>query len=153
MMDWVANAPDGCRGSGGRCEHRGRGPRVLHQPPGGGAHRTGRHLQVRQKTIPISSVPDSWHFGVDPDPALSLIDLLDANIKLNLKKVFLLTFAWFYKDKKSKRSHKTVGIKVFLTIFACWYHDRRIRIRNTGRKLYLLCRGVLSVNLFIDLSL
>jgi hypothetical protein len=24
----------------------------------------------------------------------------------------------FFKDKKSQRSHKTVGIKVFLTIFA-----------------------------------
>ncbi len=28
------------------------------------------------------------------------------------------TFTSFFKDKKSKRSHKTVGIKVFLTIFA-----------------------------------
>ncbi len=26
----------------------------------------------------------------------------------------------FFKDKKAKRSHKTVGIKVFLTIFAWW---------------------------------
>ncbi len=39
------------------------------------------------------------------------------------KKCLLLfegTFTLFYKDKKSKRSLKTVGIKVFLTIFACW---------------------------------
>jgi hypothetical protein len=28
------------------------------------------------------------------------------------------TFTTFFKDKKSKRSHKTVGIKVFLTSFA-----------------------------------
>jgi hypothetical protein len=28
-------------------------------------------------------------------------------------------FTSFFKDKKSKRSHKTVGIKVFLTTFAC----------------------------------
>jgi hypothetical protein len=28
------------------------------------------------------------------------------------------TLTSFLKDKKSKRSHKTVGIKVFLTIFA-----------------------------------
>jgi hypothetical protein len=28
------------------------------------------------------------------------------------------TFTSFLKDKKSKRSHKTVEIKVFLTIFA-----------------------------------
>jgi hypothetical protein len=49
------------------------------------------------------SDPDS-----DPDPAISVIDLQDANKKL----------ISFFKDKKSKRSHKTVGIKVFLTIFA-----------------------------------
>ncbi len=29
----------------------------------------------------------------------------------------------FYKGKKSKRSHKTVGIKIFLAIFAWWYKD------------------------------
>jgi hypothetical protein len=43
--------------------------------------------------------------------------------KLFLFKVFLLitfdgTFTSFFIDKKSERSHKTVGIKVFLTIFA-----------------------------------
>jgi hypothetical protein len=32
--------------------------------------------------------------------------------------LFECTFTSFFKDKKSKRSHKTVGIKVFLTIFA-----------------------------------
>ncbi len=46
--------------------------------------------------------------------------------KTNLKKMFFClllfegTFTSFFKDKKSKRSHKTVGIKVFLTSFACW---------------------------------
>ncbi len=30
------------------------------------------------------------------------------------------TFTYFFKDKKSKRSHKTVGIKVLLTIFDWW---------------------------------
>ncbi len=59
-----------------------------------------------------------------PDPAIFVIDLQGANKKLiEKKKVFLLitfccTFTSFLKDKKSKRSHKTVGIKVFLTIFA-----------------------------------
>jgi hypothetical protein len=43
--------------------------------------------------------------------------------KTNLKKFFCIllfegTFASFFKGKKSKRSHKTVEIKVFLTIFA-----------------------------------
>jgi len=30
--------------------------------------------------------------------------------------LFEATFTSFFKDKKSKRSHKTVGIKAFLTI-------------------------------------
>jgi hypothetical protein len=42
--------------------------------------------------------------------------------KTNKKKFCLLvfegTFTSFLKDKKPKRSYKTVGIKVFLTIFA-----------------------------------
>ena len=60
----------------------------------------------------------------DPDsdlyPSIFIIDLQDANKKLiSLKKFFCLllfegTFTSFFKDKKSKRSHKTVGIKVFL---------------------------------------
>ncbi len=28
-----------------------------------------------------------------------------------------------FQDKKAKRSHKTLGMKVFLTIFAWWYKD------------------------------
>ncbi len=40
----------------------------------------------------------------DPDPAIFVIDLPKMHI--------------IYKDKKSKRSHKAVGIKVFLTFFA-----------------------------------
>jgi hypothetical protein len=60
---------------------------------------------------------------MDQDPAIFGIDLQDANKKQNLKKVFCFllfkgTLTSFFKDKKSKRSHKTVGIKVFLTIFA-----------------------------------
>ena len=61
---------------------------------------------------------------MDPDvdpPIFVVIDLQDANKKLI--KFFCLflfegTFTSFFKDKKSKRSNKTVGIKVFLTIFA-----------------------------------
>jgi hypothetical protein len=60
---------------------------------------------------------------LDPDPSISIIDLQDANKKLILKKVsgillFKGTFTSFFKDKKSKRSHKTIEIKVFLTFFA-----------------------------------
>jgi hypothetical protein len=61
---------------------------------------------------------------MDPDPSIFIIDLQDANKKLILKKSFsayLLfegTLTSFFKDKKSKRSNKTVKINVFLTILA-----------------------------------
>jgi hypothetical protein len=58
----------------------------------------------------------------DPDPSIFVIDLQDAH-KKNEKKfscilLFEGTFTSFFKEKKSKRSHKTVKINVFLTIFA-----------------------------------
>jgi len=59
----------------------------------------------------------------DPDPSIFIIDLQDTNKKqifLNKVSYILLfdgTFTSFFKDIKSKRSHKTVEIKVFLTIF------------------------------------
>jgi hypothetical protein len=60
----------------------------------------------------------------DPDasPAIFVIDLQDASKKIILTKIFCLllfegTFTSFFKDKKSKRSHKTEGIKIFLTNF------------------------------------
>jgi hypothetical protein len=61
--------------------------------------------------------------NLDPYPAIFVIDLEDATKKKFLKKFSCLlpfegTFTSFFKDKKSKRSHKTVGIKVFLAIFA-----------------------------------
>jgi hypothetical protein len=61
---------------------------------------------------------------MDPDPSVFIIDVQDANKKLFFKEKFsciLLfegTFTSFFKYKKSKRSHKTVEIKVFLTILA-----------------------------------
>jgi hypothetical protein len=70
----------------------------------------------------------------DPDPAIFVIDLQDPNKKTNFsKKHFCLllfegTFTSFFKDKKFKRSHKTVRIKVFLTILL---DDRRI-IEGSG---------------------
>jgi hypothetical protein len=53
----------------------------------------------------------------DPDPAIFVIDLQDANKKLSFSawKVHLHQFS--IKAKKSKRSRKGVGIKVFHTIF------------------------------------
>ncbi len=72
----------------------------------------------------LDSDPDP---DADPDPAIFIIDLQDPNKKL-IKKVFLhitifliffvVTFTSFFNDNKSKRSHKTVEIKVFLTVFA-----------------------------------
>jgi hypothetical protein len=72
--------------------------------------------------MPLLVDPDSGP-DLDPDPAIFVINLQDANKKTYLKKVFCLllfegTFTSFLKDKKSKRSHKTAGIKVFLTVFA-----------------------------------
>jgi hypothetical protein len=66
----------------------------------------------------------------DSDPSIFIIDLQDANKKRIKKKFFCIvlfegTFTSFFKDKKSKRSHKTVEIKVFLTI-----NDGRIRIHE-----------------------
>jgi hypothetical protein len=37
-----------------------------------------------------------------------------------LSVLFEATFTSFFKDKKSQRGHKPVGIQVFLTIFASW---------------------------------
>ena len=61
---------------------------------------------------------------MDPDPSIFIIDIQDDNKKLiKKKKVFCIlifegTFTSFFQGKKSKRSHKTVEIKVFLNIFA-----------------------------------
>jgi hypothetical protein len=86
---------------------------------------------------PFTSVADPWHFDVDPDPrsgcmpltdpdlAIFIIALEDANKKVILKKSF--SAYYFPKvhlhhfkrySKRSKRSQKTSEIKVFLTIFA-----------------------------------
>ncbi len=68
----------------------------------------------------------------DPDPVIFDSYLQKANKKTNLKRKFFClllfegTFTSFFKDKKSKRSHKTVGMKVLLTFLL---DDRRIRIR------------------------
>jgi hypothetical protein len=62
--------------------------------------------------------------NADPDPTIFVIDLQDTNKKRILKQKFFCPllfegkFTSFFKDKKSKRSLKTVGIKVFLTFFA-----------------------------------
>jgi hypothetical protein len=58
----------------------------------------------------------------NPDPSIFIIDLQDANQKIILKFFCILlfegNFTSFFTGKKSKRSHKTVEIKGFLTVFA-----------------------------------
>ncbi len=59
----------------------------------------------------------------DPDPVIFVIDLPKMPTKTNFLKCFcayyfLKVLVHHFKDKKSKRSHKAVGIKVFLTFFA-----------------------------------
>jgi hypothetical protein len=63
-----------------------------------------------------------WILDPDPDPAIFVPDFQDANKKLIKKKNFCLllfegTFTSFFRDKKSKRSHKIVGIKVSFYYF------------------------------------
>jgi hypothetical protein len=61
---------------------------------------------------------------MDPDPAFFVIDLQDVSKKLIFYHDFfcLLLFEAKFKNHfskiKVKKSHKIVGIKVFLTIFA-----------------------------------
>ncbi len=56
----------------------------------------------------LISVPDPWHFGVDPDPSVFIIDLQDANKKLIFFKTFFCivlfegTFTSFSKIKSQK---------------------------------------------------
>ncbi len=87
--------------------------------------------------VSFFNVADPWHFGTDPDPRIRTSDkriliriLLFSSVtfKMAIEKNFLIffclllffkaTFTSFFKDKKSYRSYKTAGIKVFLTIFA-----------------------------------
>ncbi len=58
---------------------------------------------------------------MDPDPAIFVIDLQDANKKQTFKeKIFYLLLNIISKDEMSKRSRKTEGIRVFLNIFELW---------------------------------
>jgi hypothetical protein len=69
----------------------------------------------------VTSVADPWHFGLDPVPAIFIIDLQDANKKLIKKRFsacyFLKVHIHHFSKIKSQKSQKTVEIKDFLTIF------------------------------------
>ncbi len=80
-----------------------------------------------------SGDPCLWLMDSDPDPAIFVTNLQDANKKLTEKKVsdyYFLKVPFIYiifQSKKTKRSHKTVGIDVFIFIFCLmiegWYKD------------------------------
>jgi hypothetical protein len=82
-----------------------------------------RHFDVDPDAEPRIRASDKMDPDSDPDPVFFVTDLQDANKKLIKKKFFCLllfegTFTSYVKDKKSKRNHKTIGIKVILAIFA-----------------------------------
>jgi hypothetical protein len=68
----------------------------------------------------------------DADPAIFVIDFQDANknqfFKISFSVLFDGSFISFFKDKKSKRSRKTVGITFFLLFLL---DDRRIRTHTS----------------------
>ncbi len=79
-----------------------------------------------------SADPCLWLMDPDPNPAILIVDLQDAKKKLIKKSFFCLLlfggtvqyiYIIFSKIKSPKRSHTTVGIKIFLTIFAWWQKD------------------------------
>ncbi len=60
---------------------------------------------------------DPYLWLMDPDPNS------DPDKKFFCVLLFKGTFTSFFKDKKSKRIHKTVEMKIFFTIFAWWWKD------------------------------
>ncbi len=79
-------------------------------------------------TVTISVAdPCLWPMDPDPDPTIFFIGLQEPTKNYFLNFFCLLLFEGtspsFFIDKKSTRSHKTVGIMVFLTIFAWWQKD------------------------------
>ncbi len=61
------------------------------------------------KHIQCSGSMTFWCGSRSADPCLWLMEFFCLLL-------FGGTFTWFFKDKKSKRSHKTIGAKFFLTI-------------------------------------
>ena len=64
-------------------------------------------------SVVLRSVPDPWHFGVDPDQDLRLcvIDIQDASNKIIFNTIFSAYYFWRYiyiifQREKVKKSHK-----------------------------------------------
>ncbi len=65
-----------------------------------------------------------WLIDPDQDPAIFFMTFkTPTKIIFFVLALFEGTLTTFFKGKRSKRSHKTLGIKVFLTIFSCWQMD------------------------------
>ncbi len=90
--------------------------------------------------IHSTRVPDPWHFGVDPDPGSGSCYFCHWPSRFQQKTNFLTqffcllffegTFTSFFKDKKSKKSHKIINSRFFLLFL---HDDRRIRIRESKK--------------------
>ncbi len=73
-------------------------------------------VRIRMGSIPLTNGSGSFYFHHWPSRCQQKNYLK--------KKVFqYITLYIIFKDKKSKRCHKTVEIKVFLTIFPYWLKD------------------------------
>ncbi len=98
-------------------------------------------IRLSQNASHCTSVADPWHFGVDPDPRIHASDYwIRIQIRMQIRILLFLSltfkmpakkvegsFTSFYKGKKSKKSHKTVEIKVFFLLSLL--NDRSIRSR------------------------
>jgi hypothetical protein len=107
-----------------------RKPRLKSSWPAQGIHRfacsgilTSQHCCVSMKFWYESGSADPYlrlmDPDADPDPAIFVSDLQDVPIFF-FAYYFLKVHFHNFSKKKSYRSHKTVGINVFLTIFAWW---------------------------------
>ncbi len=83
---------------------------------------------------------------MDPDPAIFVIDLQDPNKKL------------IFSKKKSKKSHKTVGIKVFLFYFCLMIEgsgsrrSKNVRIRRIWIRIWIRSTAKNKENSYPDLA-
>ncbi len=89
----------------------------------------------------LTSVPDPWHFGTDPDSQIRIFDqkiriririLLFSSVTFKMPtknnlflQVFMLIPFWryIYIILQRQKVKKTVKVKVFLHFFAGWWKD------------------------------
>ncbi len=119
----VAHGPDGDAGAG----------ELAHVLARAAPHLVPAHLRLlvlslcRWENISVARINEG-HFGGDPDPRIHVAGIHDilmsgsltngSRIRIRILPFSSLTFTYFSKIKSQKEVTKTVGIKVFLTIFA-----------------------------------